>query len=51
MIRPREYDLLMAVLAVADPASDCAIGNDEIDRARRIIQREYARDHGRKVRR
>lgn len=34
-----ERDLLMRVLDVADPASDCAIGNDEIAKARELAER------------
>lgn len=34
-----DRDLVLRVLDTCDPASDCAIGNDEIARAREIVER------------
>jgi hypothetical protein len=39
-----ERDLIERVLDCVDPASDCAIGNDEIGRVREILDRETYAD-------
>lgn len=40
MITQEEAELMMRVLDCVDPASDCAIGNDEIGACRDIVDRE-----------
>lgn len=43
MITPKEAERIARVLDCVDPASDCAVGNDEIDAVREIIERETSK--------